>query len=210
MTERAGGQLKHEPMEEGEAMIFPGLKATAVYACVGLIVSAHVTPAAAQSVQAYPLEGQSAKQQRKDELECQMWAFNRTGFNPRQGPPQSYAVVSGRPYGSAVDPMTFGSGETGQGGVVADGARGAAVGAIGGAIAGNAGKGAAIGALGGAIFGGIKRSQRKRQEADWERRQQQQAQQQVEQQRQRYEQQRHEYVTAMGLCMEARNYKARY
>jgi hypothetical protein len=191
-------------------MIFPRFKAYAVYACVGVLASAHVAPVAAQAVQAYPLEGQSAEQQRKDELECQMWAFERTGLNPRQRPPQNYSVASGGSRGSAVDPMTFGSGETGQGGVVADGARGAAVGAIGGAIAGNAGKGAAWGALGGAIFGGMKRNQRKQQEADWQRQQQQQVQQQVQRQQQQYDQDRREYVTAMGLCMESRNYKTRY
>ena len=44
--------------------------------------------------------------------------------------------------------------------VVGDSARGAAKGAIIGAIAGDAGKGAAAGAVGGALFGGIRRRRR--------------------------------------------------
>ena len=131
--------------------------------------------------------------------------MERTGFNPRQGAPQSYASTpQGSSYGSTVDPTTFGSGKTGQGGLVADGARGAALGAIGGAIAGDAGKGAAWGALGGAVFGGMKRNRRKRQEADWQRQQQAQLQQQ------QYQHGRQTYNSAFGLCLESRNYKVQY
>jgi hypothetical protein len=165
-------------------------------------------PVAAQSnVLAYPAKGQSADQAKKDEYECSSWARQRTGFNPSQRPPQVQAYYSDAPRSSG---RGFGSGETGQGGVLGDGARGAALGAMGGAIAGNAGKGAAIGALGGAIFGGAKRSSRQQQEADWHA--QQQAQLQSEQRRldQQYQQQRAQYDNAYGLCLEGRGYQVRY
>ena len=166
-------------------------------------------PTAAQSVLAYPLKGQSAEQIKKDDVECQMWAMERTGFNPRQGPPQpGYAPSSSSGYTDSGS--GFGSGETGQGGVIRDGARGAALGAIGGAIAGDAGEGAAWGALGGAVFGGMRRNRRKQQEADWERQQQQQQQQQLQQQQYQYEQNRRTFNDAVGLCMESRNYKVQY
>ncbi len=192
-------------------MIFSNFKPYAACACAVALVGIAVAPAAAQSVLAYPQKGQSAEQIKKDEFECQMWAMERTGFSPRQPPPRSTASVSGGgSYGSRVDPTTFGSGETGQGGTVADGARGAAIGAIGGAIAGHAGKGAAWGALGGAVFGGMKRNQRKQQEADWQRQQQMQQQQQQQQKQQHYQQKRHEFDSATGLCMESRDYNVQY
>ena len=82
----------------------------------------------------------------------------------------------------------------------------AALGAIGGAIAGNAGKGAAIGALAGSLFGGARRSSRKSEEARWREHQRQQ---QYEQQ-QAYEQQVAQagngYRNAYALCMSSRNY----
>ena len=169
-------------------MIPAKFKICTVYICAYVLAAAYVAPALAQSPLAYPAKGQSAEQTRKDELECQMWAMERTGFNPRQGAPQSYASTPhGSSYGSTVDPTTFGSGKTGQGG----------------AIAGDAGKGAAWGALGGAVFG-MKRKRRKRQEADWQRQQQAQLQQQ------QYQHGRQTYNSAFGLCLESRNYKVQY
>jgi len=177
--------------------------------CVAVIGGVLATPAAAQSVLAYPAKGQSAEQTRKDEIECEMWATDRTGFNPRSGPPQSYGYTQDSGSYSSGG-RGFGSGDAGQGGVVGDGARGAALGAMGGAIAGNAGKGAAIGALSGAIFGGMKRNQRKQQEADWQRQQQAQQQQVAQQQQQAYYQAKQNFNGAVGLCMESRDYKVQY
>ena len=52
------------------------------------------SPAAAQQVYAYPLNGQSAKQQQNDEVACDRWAIDRTGFDPRQ-PPAYYGGQTG-------------------------------------------------------------------------------------------------------------------
>jgi hypothetical protein len=71
--------------------------------------------------------------------------------------------------------------------------------------AGDAGKGAAWGALGGAIFGGARRNKRHQQEADWQ--QQQMQQQQLQQE---YNQGRQNFDSAVSLCMESRNYKVQY
>lgn len=168
-------------------------------AVFGMLIA---SPVVAQSVLAYPTKGQSAEQVRKDETECQMWAMERTGFNPRQAPPQSY----NQPYNAPQTTAGFGTGETGRGGVIGDGARGAALGAIGGAIAGDAGEGAAWGALGGAIFGGMKRNRRKSAEAQY----QQQQQQNQHQQQQQYNQQLQSFNAAVGLCMESRDYRVQY
>jgi len=166
--------------------------------------------ASAQSVIAYPAKGQSPEQVRKDETDCQLWAIERTGFSPNQPPPRGGTTnYSDARYSSSSGGSGFGSGETGQGGVVADGARGAAIGAIGGAIAGDAGKGAAWGALGGAVFGGMKRNQRKQQEADWQRQQQAQQQRDVQQKQQAYYARQQNFSNAVALCMESRDYNVR-
>ncbi len=152
---------------------------------------------------AYPTGGQSDEKIRKDNMFCHNWAVSQTGFDPtlNYAPPPSYSVAP-PPSSSGY----FGSGETGQGGVVKDAAGGAALGAIGGAIAGNAGTGAAIGAASAALFGGIKRNQRKSEEAAWY---QHQAQQQAQQQA-AYEQQinaqANGYRRAFGVCMSSLNY----
>ena len=154
---------------------------------------------------AYPTAGQSTEQQQKDQVQCRQWAVDQTGVDPRQLQPPSppanyYSSSSGSSQG-------FGSGEVGQGGVVADGARGAATGALLGAIAGDAGKGAAYGALGGAVFGGVKRTNRKNEEARWQQQQQQQMQQQYQWQQQQYQQAMSGFQRAYGACMSSRNYR---
>ena len=152
---------------------------------------------------AYPSGGQSKEQVGKDKIYCHNWAVNETGYDPTRPPPPQQSYYSSPPPSSSG---YFGSGETGEGGVVRDAAGGAALGAIGGAIAGNAGKGAAIGALAGSLFGGARRSSRKSEEARW---QEHQRQQQYEQQ-QAYEQQvaqaGNDYRNAYAICMSSRNY----
>ncbi len=90
----------------------------------------------------YPSQGQSVQQQGTDESECRMFAQQRTGFNPAQGPAYYSANTGGEMVGGA--------------------ARGAALGAIGGAIAGDAGKGAAIGAAVGGGSGLLRRGHKQR------------------------------------------------
>jgi hypothetical protein len=91
----------------------------------------------------YPMRGQSAATQQKDEAACSKWARSQSGFDPAHPP----VVAAAEPA-----PVT-GSGTR---------AKGAAVGAIGGAIGGNAG----AGALAGAAAGGITQRVRNRRAAD--------------------------------------------
>ena len=68
---------------------------------------------------AYPSAGQSQEQTQKDTIECHNWSVAQTGFDPTRNyaPPPSYTTAP--PPGSSG---YFGSGETGQGGVVRDAA----------------------------------------------------------------------------------------
>jgi hypothetical protein len=96
----------------------------------------------AQDIYIYPAKGQSQSQQDRDRYECHSWAVKQTGFDPSR----SQAVASDtRPAPSQPPPP--------QGHVVKGAARGAALGAVGGAITGNAGKGAAAGAAMGGLAG---------------------------------------------------------
>ena len=88
----------------------------------------------------YPAKGQTQQQQTNDEGQCFAWAKQQTGIDPM-------AVASAPAYKESGP--TTGGGERVQGA-----ARGAAGGALIGAIAGDAGKGAAIGAVGGTMVGG--------------------------------------------------------
>lgn len=138
-------------------------------------------PAIAQQV-IYPAKGQSASQQQKDEAECYTWAKGQTGYDPAQA----------TPYASAPPQQEIG-GER-----VRGAARGAAGGALIGAIAGDAGKGAAIGAVGGTMVGGA-RQRRKRDENDQATVQHQQA----------AGQQQQNFQRAYGACFEGRGYTVR-
>ena len=121
-----------------------------------LSLAVTLLPAAmAQGAYAYPLKGQSAQQQQKDELECIDWATQRTGVDPRR-PPSYQGGYSGAAPSGQVNSGFFGRGRYGEGGGIADAGKGAAGGALVGAIAGDAGKGAAIGALSGLFIGGVK------------------------------------------------------
>ena len=160
---------------------------------------------AQQGVFAYPMGGQTQQQQQRDANECYKWAVQQTGFNP-------YAPASQVAQSNVPPPQSggiFGQGSYGQGGGAADAGKGAAMGAIGGAIAGNPGKGAAIGALSGLFIGSIKRSRQERERQQWYEQQRLQAQQMQQQLAQQRAQQMQLYNRAYGACMTTRNYQVR-
>ena len=176
------------------------LLAGALVATLGL-----AAPVAAQGVYAYPKGKQSPQQQQKDESECHGWAVQRTGYDPSRQ--RTYVVQGGGSPPPSSSGGLFGQGSYGSGGGVADAGKGAAIGAMGGAIAGNAGKGAAIGALSGLFIGGVKRSNQQAEREAWER---QQAQQRAAQERQIARQEdarRGEFTRAYSACMQGRNYQ---
>ena len=157
-----------------------------------------VAPASAQRLYAYPTKGQSQQQQQKDKAECSSWAIAETGYNPET---MRFDTTYSAPPPSRQSGF-FGRGEYGEGGGLADAGKGAAGGALIGAIAGDAGKGAAIGAVSGILIGGIRRSDREYERRQWE--EQQAAQHQV-QENQRSSMQR-EWNRAFASCMVARGY----
>jgi len=159
----------------------------------------------AQQVFAYPKAGQSQQQQAQDRLECHNWAVGQTGYNP-----QAPQAPSGGGYAQSAPPQSnsglFGHGSSRRG-FWGDAAKGAALGAAGGAIAGDAGRGAAIGTLSGALLGGIKRRSRNQERAAWQRQQQQQQQIQQQQIAAARQQGASNFNRAFSACMHARNYQ---
>lgn len=178
---------------------------TALYGLCGVALGFGLYPTdvfAQSGVYAFPKGDQSQQQQQQDHSQCHEWAVSRTGVNPNRPPTvHTYGYSSAPSQGGY-----FGQGQTGQGGVVHDAAGGAALGAIGGAIAGNAGKGAAIGALSATLFGGIRRSSRQQQEAEWQRQQQMETQRQQQEAQMQWESQLQQYRQAYAACMSAKNY----
>lgn len=134
--------------------------------------------ATAQQQIIYPAKGQSAKQQQRDQGECQVWATENTGIDP--------AKLAQTPVYAPTGPAV-GGGER-----LVGATRGALGGLAIGAIAGDAGKGAAIGAVVGTMRGGRR--------ARWSQSSQQQ---QAQAQRQ---QQLSTWNRADAACMEARGY----
>jgi hypothetical protein len=128
----------------------------------------------------YPNAGQSMQQQAQDETECRNWATQQTGIYPYQAAPVYYG------------------GSNGGAPVVGGAARGAAIGAVGGAIAGDAGKGAAIGAGMGATAGLIRKNRDRRQQAQMN-----------EQAQAQYQADLNRYTQAFGACMQGRGYSVR-
>lgn len=159
-----------------------------------------IKPTHAQQVFAYPKAGQSPQQQSQDQFECHQWAVGQTGYNPQA--PQ--APTSGGYAPVAPPPQSERRGAKGFWGSAA---RGAALGAAGGAIAGDAGKGAAIGSLTGALFGGIRRRSRQQEAAAWEQQRHQQMQRQQQQMAQVQQQSAGNFNRAFAICMNARNYQ---
>lgn len=151
--------------------------------------------AAAQDLFIYPSGGQSAEQQRRDNLECRLWATDQTGFDPT-------APVQG---GTAAGPQPAEVPVQGPG-FVRSTARGAVVGTAAGAIAGNTGRGALAGAAGGAILGTARVADQRRAQQqvsnDWAR--QQQIREAEQQQLLNYRRQM--FNRAVTACMEGRGY----
>lgn len=142
-----------------------------------------MTPAVAD-LMIYPSKGQSQEQMDKDKFECQRWATQQTGFDPLATPRAS------TPAPAAEEPV---------GGVGRGALRGAAGGALVGAIAGDTGRGAAIGAGSGALIGGLRRSdQRAREQAaqdNW-----------AHQEASRISHERNEFNRAFATCLQGRGY----
>jgi len=156
------------------------------------------TLAATMEVYVFPTEGQTAEQQSKDEAECYNWAVGQTGNDPfdlsKQAEQQQQQSEQ-----AAKEAEQVGQGAGAQGAV-----KGAAAGALVGAIASDdAGKWAAYGAAAGAVSG-----RRRGRHA------QQQATQQVEQQSQQAQQataeQLENFKKAFSVCLEAKDYMAKY
>jgi len=160
---------------------------------------------AASGVYAYPQAGQSAQQQRKDQLQCESWAKSQTGFDPSSPAPPPAPIYSSPPPASGA--VVFGQGSYGEGGGVLDAGKGAGLGAIVGAIAGNAGAGAAIGAASGLFLGGGRRSNDNAERAAWERQQAQQYQQQQQAAAGQRSARHQEFTRAYATCMRARKYQ---
>lgn len=180
----------------GAAVIRLGKALAAVLLGTGLGVGSGAGPGArAQDLFIYPAGGQSAEQQRRDSLDCRLWATDQTGFDPT-APVQDWGPqMSPPPTVSVQGP-----------GVARSTARGALVGTAGGAIAGNTGRGALAGAAGGAIIGTARRADQRRAQQqvsdDWS--QQQQIRQAEQQQLLQYR--RQVFNRAVTACMEGRGY----
>ena len=161
-----------------------------------------IKPAEAQTY-AYPKAGQSQQQQSIDQAECRQWAMQQTGYNPNAPVQPSVGGYAAPP------PPTSSSGLLGFGsrGMWGDAARGAALGAAGGALAGNAGRGAAIGTLAGTLFGGIRRRSREQERQAWMRQREQQARYQQQQANDARQHGSQNFNRAFGACMTARNYQ---
>ncbi len=140
----------------------------------------------------FPAKGQSAEQQKKDEMDCYTWAKQQTGIDP-------IAQQTAPPPQQQPAPKT----EAPKGGAVKGAARGAAAGAAIGAVAGDAGTGAAVGATAGAIKG--RRDQKKAAKQAEAKTQQQQ--QQAQQQAQAAQKEKMDtFKRAFSACMEGKGY----
>ncbi|MEX1317689.1 MAG: glycine zipper family protein, partial [Synechococcaceae cyanobacterium] len=151
--------------------------------------------ALAQELFIYPAAGQSAEQQRKDRLECHLWATDQTGFDPTDPSQVSQASSAPAPQVQRQGPGTARST-----------ARGAVIGTAGGAIAGNTGRGALVGATTGALVGAGRRVDQRRDQQqateDWVRQQQaDDAERQV-----LLQYRRQAFNRAVTACMEGRGY----
>ncbi len=140
-------------------------------------------------------EGVSDQQKQKDQLGCQQFATQETGFNPANPPQVQVPEVAAAPPAQAP-----------QGGAVRGAARGAAVGAAVGAIGGDAGQGAAAGAAGGAMVGGMRRRDAQRQADVQTQQAQQQQQAAIQQQQAAIQAQRDQFNKAVAVCLQGRGY----
>jgi len=142
----------------------------------------------------YPAKGQTPKQQDQDRYECHGWARGQSGFDPTQTMPAA------APAQTAATATTASSGGAPVGAMAAGAMGGAAIAEL---SHHDAGRGAAAGALGGAVFQRVKQQQAAQQQQAKQQAAQQQASQQQASAR---SQQRATYERAMGACMEGRGY----
>ena len=166
---------------------------------------------------AYPRSGQDQNLQARDEFDCSQWAQQQTGFNPYQTPPAtSYAYAPPPPppppQQQSKGVMGIGSRDYKDGGIIQDGAIGAGLGAVGGAIAGDAGQGAALGAVASVLFGGVQRLSQN--DSDSSNQQYYQQQQQAQYQQApppdvEYNQRLDNFRRAYSACMGGRGYEVR-
>jgi hypothetical protein len=164
-------------------------------ACVLALLS-FASQAVADGLIIYPAKNQSAKQQQKDEGECQTWAKNNTGIDPLALANQASQPA---PVAAQAPPPPGGQRVRGA-------ARGAAGGAVVGAIAGDAGKGAAIGAAAGTVAGGARKRREEEQVAASNQQAQAQAQQQAAGQKANTQSQLATFNKAYSACLEGRGY----
>ena len=149
-------------------------------------------------VYVFPTKGQDASQQSKDEAECYQWGVQNTGVDPfdlgKQAEQQQQQAAAAQQ-------------EVAQAGQGA-GARGAVGGAAAGALIGeiasdDAGRGAAYGAAAGAIVA-RRRTRRAKAEAS------EQVEQQSQQAQQATAEQIENFKKAFSVCLEAKDYMAKY
>jgi hypothetical protein len=169
---------------------------------------------------AYPRSGQDQNQQSRDEFDCSQWAQQQTGFNPYQTPPPASTAYAPPPppppppQQQSKGVLGIGSRDYKDGGLIQDGAIGAGLGAVGGAIAGDAGQGAALGAVASVLFGGVQRlsqndSDTTNQQQYYQQQQQAQYQQQQPPPDVQYNQHLDNFRRAYGACMGGRGYEVR-
>ena len=146
----------------------------------GLFALAFAGYAGAQDVFIYPQKGQSAEQQDKDKYECYNWAKENSGFDPMAAPTTS-----------SPRPRT----EEKSHGIL----KGAAVGAVGGAILGDSSKTTRRAAAAGGLLGGVRQHQHNSSEQqrvdNWEQRESAS-----------YANNRSNYNRAYAACLEGRGY----
>jgi len=155
---------------------------TVVYSFLLLMIIAGFSNA--QQMYIYPNKGQSESQKNKDMSQCNTWAINQTGFDPAA---PYYPSGSGPRQPSRKD------------GIFESTAKGAILGTVIGAIAGNTGKGAAIGASSGAIVGGFNKYDEKKEKEHYQK-------QYNEQQSREYAAKKGNYDRAYKTCLEGRGY----
>ena len=146
-----------------------------------IALGALITPLAyAQDLFIYPANGQDRDQQDLDEAQCNRFATEQTGFDPRRTPTATTRAPEQ------------------QGGAGRGAMRGALLGTAVGAISGNTSQGAAIGAASGGLMGGMRRQDSNRQQQQW-----------AQQESSNYQNNRSQFNRAFGVCLEGRGYSVR-
>jgi len=154
---------------------------TVFYSFLTLIILAGFSNA--QQMYIYPNKGQSQSQKNKDMSQCNTWSINQTGFDP---------AAPYYPSGSPRQPSR-------KDGFVESTAKGAILGTVIGAIAGDTGKGLAIGAASGAIVGGFNKYDEKKEREHYQK-------QYNEQQSREYSAKKGNYDRAYKACLQGRGY----